>query len=153
MQEDGFALLFCPATPRLWPSGFPKYVQVLCLLRLISLLSSLDIFQSQLLETETLVSSGSRSTALSLQRESIGFTWPRKELTQPCHQTVFSTVKVHQFPDVHHALAFYLARVPTLPALVWEACKDLVDFGWASRKNPLRKTSNKLGPSSPCSNT
>lgn len=128
LQEDGFALLSCPAAPRLRPSGFPYYSQVSCILKLISLLFSLEIFQSYLLETETLVCSGSRSTALSLQQESLGFNWPRKELAQPCHQSVVATVKVHQFPDIHHALAFYLAHVPSLPALVWEACKGLAEI-------------------------
>lgn len=75
-----------------------------------------------------LVSLGSWSTALSLQREPLGFNWPGKELAQPCHQTVVSVVMVHQFPNIHHARAFYPAHVPTLPALVWEACKDRVEI-------------------------
>lgn len=65
---------------------------------------------------------------LSLRWEPLEFNWPRKELAQRCLKTVVSMVKVYQFPNIHHALAFYLACVPTLPALVWEACKDLVEI-------------------------
>lgn len=75
-----------------------------------------------------LVSLGSWSTALSLQREPLGFNWPGKELAQPCHQMVVSVVMVHQLPNIHRARAFYPAHVPTLPALVWEACKDRVEI-------------------------
>lgn len=111
------------------PSGCDFRIPIIISgLRLTPMLRSLEIFQSQLLETETLVSSGNRSMVLSLQQEFPGSNCPGRGLAQPCHKAVVSTAIVHQFPDIHRALAFYLASVSTLPALVREACRDLVEI-------------------------
>lgn len=81
LQE--FGLPSYPETLRLWPSGFPSYSRGSCLLRLTSLLFSLETFLSQPLETE-----------IGFLRQQVcgGNLWdflcPGKGLAQPCHQMV-----------------------------------------------------------------